>query len=64
MYVAISLPVIGEGLLAQAIGLRGAGLTFAAAAAALSAAALILLARHHQGATRVGASLVHAGSTS
>jgi MFS family permease len=32
MYIAISLPVIGAGVLAQAIGLRAAGLTFAALA--------------------------------
>jgi MFS family permease len=41
MYIAISLPVIGEGVLAQAAGLRAAGLTFAALVAALSAAVLI-----------------------
>ena len=33
MYAAISLPVIGEGILAQATGLRTAGLIFAAAVA-------------------------------
>jgi predicted MFS family arabinose efflux permease len=44
-YVAISLPVIGEGALAQATGLRPAGLTFAGVVAALSAIALALLAR-------------------
>jgi hypothetical protein len=44
-YVAISLPVIGEGVLAQAIGLRPAGLTFAAAVAALAAAVLAMVAR-------------------
>jgi MFS family permease len=42
-YVAISLPVIGEGVLAQAIGLRPAGLAFAAVVAALAAIALALL---------------------
>jgi MFS family permease len=46
LYVAISLPVIGEGLLAQAVGLRPAGLSFAAAVAALAVVALVLLARH------------------
>jgi MFS family permease len=45
MYVAISLPVIGVGLLAQTAGLRTAGLTFAGAVAALSAVVLGLLAR-------------------
>jgi MFS family permease len=46
MYVAISLPVIGEGVLAQQIGLRAAGLTFAAVVAALSAALLVSLHTH------------------
>jgi MFS family permease len=65
MYVAISLPVIGEGVLAQAIGLRAAGLTFATVAAGLSAVVLILLAQTH-GADPVarGRSVAHAGSTS
>jgi predicted MFS family arabinose efflux permease len=44
-YVAISLPVIGVGALAQATGLRAAGLTFAAAVSALAVVVLILLAR-------------------
>jgi hypothetical protein len=43
-YIGISLPVIGEGALAQAIGLRSAGLAFAAAVATLAAVALTLLA--------------------
>jgi hypothetical protein len=43
--VAISLPVIGEGVLAQLVGLRTAGLVFAAAVAALAALVLALLAR-------------------
>jgi predicted MFS family arabinose efflux permease len=43
-YIGISLPVIGEGALAQAIGLRPAGLAFAAAVATLAAVALTLLA--------------------
>jgi MFS family permease len=41
-YVAISVPVIGEGVLAQMIGLRAAGLIFAAVVAALSALALAI----------------------
>jgi MFS family permease len=45
MYAAISLPVIGVGILAQATGLRAAGLTFAAVVAAVSIVALVLLAR-------------------
>jgi len=48
MYTAISLPVIGEGLLARAIGLRAAGLTFAALVAALSAAVLIRMESTHR----------------
>jgi hypothetical protein len=63
MYAAISLPVIGEGVLAQAIGLRPAGLTFAALVAALSAALLIREAHAHHGAghaAATGASVAHA----
>jgi MFS family permease len=48
-YVAISLPVIGEGVLAQAAGLKPAGLVFAAAVAALAAVVLTLLARARGG---------------
>jgi predicted MFS family arabinose efflux permease len=44
-YVAISLPVIGEGVLADTIGLRPAGLIFASAVAILAVIAMILLAR-------------------
>ena len=44
-YVAISIPVVGEGLLSQLIGLRDAGLVFAAVVAALAATVLVLLAR-------------------
>ncbi len=42
-YLAISLPVIGEGLLAQASGLKTAGLIFAAVVAALAAIVLASL---------------------
>ncbi|CAN5359182.1 MFS transporter [soil metagenome] len=42
-YIAISLPVIGEGLAAQDWGLRTAGVTFALAVAALSAACLVAI---------------------
>jgi MFS family permease len=45
MYLAISLPVIGEGVLAEATGLRLAGVTFAAVVAALAAAVLVLARR-------------------
>ena len=44
-YVAISVPVIGEGALSQAVGLRTAGITFAAVVAAVATVALALLAR-------------------
>lgn len=44
-YVAISLPVIGEGVLAELTGLRTAGLVFAGVVAALAAIVLMLLAR-------------------
>jgi MFS family permease len=44
-YVAISIPVIGEGVLAQIAGLRPAGLAFAAAVAGLAGVVLVLLAR-------------------
>ena len=44
-YVAISLPVIGEGVLTQAAGLKTAGLVFAAVVAAIAAMVLALLAR-------------------
>jgi MFS family permease len=65
MYVAISLPVIGAGVLTQAIGLRPAGLTFAAVVAALSAGVLVRIARTHRGTARVGGadrSVAQAGS--
>lgn len=39
-YMAISLPVIGEGLAAEAWGLRTAGIVFALAVAALAAVCL------------------------
>jgi MFS family permease len=55
MYIAISLPVIGEGILAQAIGLRAAGLIFAALVAALSATVLIRTERTHRGSAAASA---------
>jgi MFS family permease len=66
MYVAISVPVIGEGVLAQAVGLRAAGLTFAALVAALSIAVVIRVTRTHRGtghARTAGGSVAPAGST-
>jgi hypothetical protein len=53
-YVAISLPVIGEGVLAQEAGLRSAGLAFTAVVAALSAVSLLLLARADGRGFRLG----------
>ncbi|MDQ6751539.1 MAG: MFS transporter [Actinomycetota bacterium] len=44
-YVAISIPVVGEGLLAQGAGLRAAGLVFAGVVATLAATVLGLLVR-------------------
>jgi hypothetical protein len=43
-YVAISIPVIGEGVLAETAGLRTAGLVFAGLVAAIAATVLVLLA--------------------
>jgi MFS family permease len=47
-YVAISIPVIGEGVLAKLTGLRTAGLVFAAAVATIAAVVLLLLARQRR----------------
>jgi hypothetical protein len=47
-YVAISLPVVGEGVLAELTSLRTAGLVFAGAVAALAAVALLLLAQRRR----------------
>lgn len=44
-YVAISIPVIGEGVLAELTSLRLAGLVFPGVVAALAAIVLGLLAR-------------------
>ncbi len=56
-YVAISLPVIGEGVLAEIAGLRPAGLVFAGVVAAIAAVVLVLLARQH--GTAAGAAAGH-----
>jgi MFS family permease len=42
-YIAISLPVIGEGLAAEAWGLRTAGIVFALAVSALAALCLVAI---------------------
>jgi MFS family permease len=52
-YLAISVPVIGEGVLTQLTGLRPAGFVFAAVVAALALAALALLARTNPTAGRI-----------
>jgi hypothetical protein len=49
-YVAISLPVIGVGLLADAASLRTAGLVFAVVVAALAAVAALLFRTRVRGA--------------
>ncbi|MFI5510698.1 MFS transporter [Mycobacterium sp. NPDC051804] len=45
-YVAISLPVVGEGLAAQAWGLRTAGVSFAVAVAVLAGICLVAILAH------------------
>jgi MFS family permease len=47
-YVAISLPVVGVGVLGELAGLRAAGLIFVAIAAALALTALTLLTRSRE----------------
>jgi hypothetical protein len=47
MYAGISVPVVGLGLVAQAAGLRTAGLVFAAVVAVLAAAVLHNERRRH-----------------
>jgi hypothetical protein len=42
-YVAISLPVVGEGLAAQAWGLRTAGVSFAVGVAVLAGICLVAI---------------------
>lgn len=51
LYVAISLPVIGEGVAANAVGLQAAGIVFSIAVAVLAAVALatLLPVRNHSG---------------
>ena len=53
-YVAISLPVIGEGLAAEAWGLRTAGIGFALAVSALAAVCLAAVLVEEARATRPG----------
>jgi hypothetical protein len=49
-YLALSVPVIGVGLLAEATNLRTAGLVFAGVVAAIAAVVLALLARRPESA--------------
>jgi MFS family permease len=67
VYVAVSVPVIGEGILAEVAGLRPAGLAFAAAVAALSIVVLVLLglerARSAGGIRGRADSMAHARSS-
>jgi MFS family permease len=48
-YLAISLPVIGVGVVAEVIGLQAAGLIFAATVAALAGAVVLLIRRPTEG---------------
>lgn len=57
-YVAISLPVVGEGLAAREWGLRTAGVSFAVAVAILAGICLVaILAQEARESRRAGASL-------
>jgi MFS family permease len=47
-YVALAIPVIGEGVLAELTSLRAAGLAFAAVVAAIAMIVLLLLARQRR----------------
>jgi MFS family permease len=47
-YVALAIPVIGEGVLAELTSLRAAGLIFAAVVAAIAGVVLLLLARQRR----------------
>lgn len=50
LYIGISIPVIGEGALAGAVGLVSAGVVFSVLVALLAAAALVSLLRSRRGA--------------
>ena len=55
-YVAISLPVVGEGLAAREWGLRTAGVSFAVAVAILAGVCLVaILAQEARESRRAGA---------
>jgi hypothetical protein len=59
MYIAISLPVIGEGIAADALGLQTAGIVFSIAVAVLAAAALATVIPARHASTRPGTPLRH-----
>jgi predicted MFS family arabinose efflux permease len=60
-YVAISLPVVGVGVLGELAGLRAAGLIFAAIVAALALTVLVLLTRDRRPAEAGRESATSAG---
>jgi hypothetical protein len=47
-YMALAIPVIGEGILAELTSLRSAGLIFAAVVAVIAGVVLLLLARQRR----------------
>ena len=62
-YVAISLPVVGEGLAAQAWGLRTAGVSFAVAVAILAGVCLMAILAQEARGSRRGAEELSATTT-
>nr|WP_298411401.1 MFS transporter [uncultured Halomonas sp.] len=51
VYIALSIPVVGIGLLARSVGLAATGIGFAAAVAFLAAVALVLLLKRQSSAS-------------
>jgi ABC-type phosphate transport system permease subunit len=62
-YVAISVPVVGVGVLGELAGLRSAGLIFSAIVAALALTVLVLLTRDRGAAEARRESATSAGSS-
>lgn len=62
-YVAISLPVVGEGLAARALGLRTAGVSFAVAVAILAGVCLVAILAQEARGSRRGAEELSATKT-
>lgn len=62
-YVAISLPVVGEGLAARALGLRTAGVSFAVAVAILAGVCLVAVLAQGARESRRGAEELSATKT-